>query len=177
MSSSSSNITTSQVNEGLPICRCRRRVVIRRSLTVKNPGRRFLGCVNFKKENGCNFFEWVDEETCPSGLEYAKIMQAKKEALEREVEDLTIAKQMVEQENEALICKLADLTETNAHLAATIEALNARIGATKSGQNGPTFVSKITVVLGLLVVTAFVIYVFVSSVKDTPKNKPLYLLP
>lgn len=37
----------------------------------------------FRKKNGCNFFVWKDPETCPRGLEYAKIMQPKKEALER----------------------------------------------------------------------------------------------
>lgn len=143
---------------------------------MKNPGRRFLGCVNYKKRNGCNFFEWVDDQTCPSGLEYAKIMQAKKEALDKEVEDLKIGKQMVEQENEALLCKLADLTEMNAQLLARNEALNAQIGGSKSTQNGPAFVWKIIiVVVGLLILILYVISVFVSSGRYSTKSRPLYL--
>ncbi|KAH7836147.1 hypothetical protein Vadar_033144 [Vaccinium darrowii] len=126
MSSSSSHVTNTQYNDGLPKCVCRERVVVRRSLTVANPGRRFIGCVNYKKKkNGCNFFEWVDEETCRSGLEYAKIMQAKRDALDRQVEDLKRGKEMLEQENEALLCKVAKLTELNVHLLGRNEALNA----------------------------------------------------
>ncbi|KAI8524730.1 hypothetical protein RHMOL_Rhmol13G0171500 [Rhododendron molle] len=86
MSSSSSYTTNLSQYDGDERCRCGRRVVMQTSLTVKNPGRRFLGCINYKKENGCNFFVWIDPQTCPRGLEYAKIMQAKKEELEKQVE-------------------------------------------------------------------------------------------
>lgn len=103
-------------------------------------------------------------------------MQAKKEALDKEVEDLKIGKQMVEQENEALLCKLADLTEMNAQLLARNEALNAQIGGSKSTQNGPAFVWKIIiVVVGLLILILYVISVFVSSGRYSTKSRPLYL--
>ncbi|KAI8553249.1 hypothetical protein RHMOL_Rhmol05G0001100 [Rhododendron molle] len=130
-SSSSTNINYSPYN-GDEKCECGRRAVMRPSLTVKNPGRRFLGCKNWKKRNGCNFFEWVDPETCPRGLEYAKIMQAKKEELERQ-------DKMVEEENEALFVKIADLTEMNVNLANTNEALRAQIGTRKTRQTGTRF--------------------------------------
>ncbi|KAI8553252.1 hypothetical protein RHMOL_Rhmol05G0001100 [Rhododendron molle] len=99
-----------------------------------------------KKRNGCNFFEWVDPETCPRGLEYAKIMQAKKEELERQVEELKMINEgletrnkMVEEENEALFVKIADLTEMNVNLANTNEALRAQIGTRKTRQTGTRF--------------------------------------
>ncbi|KAI8560889.1 hypothetical protein RHMOL_Rhmol04G0291100 [Rhododendron molle] len=176
-SSSSTNINYSPYN-GDEKCKCGRRAVMRPSLTVKNPRRRFLGCKNWKKRNGCNFFEWVDPETCPRGLEYAKIMQAKKEELVRQVEELKMINegletrnQMVEEENEALFVKIADLTEMNVNLANTNEALRAQIGTRKTRQIGTRFLNIIV----LVVVIVFVIGVLVSSVKHTPKKKTLYL--
>ncbi|KAG5542935.1 hypothetical protein RHGRI_015882 [Rhododendron griersonianum] len=138
---------------------------MRTSLTVKNPGRRFLGCMNYKEKNGCNFFVWIDPETCPRGLEYAKIMQAKKEELEK-------GRQMVEEENDALVVKLADLTEMNVNLTTTIEAVNAQIGARKTREIGPSYCRNIIVV----VVIVFVIGVLMSSVNHNyPKKNYLYL--
>ncbi|KAI8555370.1 hypothetical protein RHMOL_Rhmol05G0169700 [Rhododendron molle] len=179
MSSSSSYTTNLSQYDGNERCRCGRRVVMQTSLTVKNPGRRFLGCINYKKQNGCNFFVWIDPETCPRGLEYAKIMQAKKEELEKQVQGLKMkierlerGRQMVEEENDALVVKLADLTEMNVNLATTIEALNAQIGARKTRKIGPTYFRNIVVV----VVIVCVIGVLMSSVNhNTPKKKYLYL--
>lgn len=48
MSSSSTSTNFSQY-KGEERCECGRRVVMRTSLTVKNPGRRFLRCINYKK--------------------------------------------------------------------------------------------------------------------------------
>ncbi|KAG5542936.1 hypothetical protein RHGRI_015882 [Rhododendron griersonianum] len=152
---------------------------MRTSLTVKNPGRRFLGCMNYKEKNGCNFFVWIDPETCPRGLEYAKIMQAKKEELEKQVEVLKMknerlerGRQMVEEENDALVVKLADLTEMNVNLTTTIEAVNAQIGARKTREIGPSYCRNIIVV----VVIVFVIGVLMSSVNHNyPKKNYLYL--
>ncbi|KAG5515701.1 hypothetical protein RHGRI_036675 [Rhododendron griersonianum] len=154
MSSSSSYTTNLSQYDGDERCRCGRRVVMQTSLTVKNPGRRFLGCRNYKKENGCNFFVWIDPETCPRALEYAKIMQAKKEELEKQVEEFKMVierlergRQMVEEENDALVVKLADLTEMNVNLTTTIEALNAQIGARKTREIGPSYFRNIIVVM------------------------------
>ncbi|KAI8560872.1 hypothetical protein RHMOL_Rhmol04G0289500 [Rhododendron molle] len=179
MSSSSSYTTNLSQYDGDERCRCGRRVVMQTSLTVKNPGRRFLGCINYKKENGCNFFVWIDPQTCPRGLEYAKIMQAKKEELEKQVQELKLrterlerGRQMVEEENDALVVKLADLTEMNVNLTTTIEALNAHIGAMKTREIGPSYFRNIIVV----VVIVCVIGVLMSIVNhNTPKKKYLYL--
>ncbi|XP_058185832.1 uncharacterized protein LOC131303059 [Rhododendron vialii] len=45
--------------------------------TNANPGRRFLGCVNYEEENACNFFIWVDPPPCRRGLEYDRNLQNK----------------------------------------------------------------------------------------------------
>ncbi|KAG5562741.1 hypothetical protein RHGRI_005464 [Rhododendron griersonianum] len=180
MSSSSSSYTTNfSQYDGDERCRCGRRVVMQTSLTVKNPGRRFLGCTKYKEKNGCNFFVWINPETCPRGLEYAKIMQAKKEELEKQIEDLKMVterlergRNKVEEENDALVVKLAELTEMNVKLTTTIEALNAQIGARKTREIGPSYFRNIIVV----VVIVFVIGVLMSSVNhNTPKEKYLYL--
>ncbi|KAG5540676.1 hypothetical protein RHGRI_020789 [Rhododendron griersonianum] len=174
MSSSSTSTNFCQY-KGEERCECGRRVVMRTSLTVKNPGRRFLGCINYKKENDCNFFVWVDPETCPRGLEYAKIMQAKKDELERQVQELKMineglerGKQMVEEENDALVVKLADLTEMNINLRTMNEAKKTR-------EFGTCFSGKIIVVVVILFVIIYVIGVFVSTVNHSPKKSPLYL--
>ncbi|KAG5515271.1 hypothetical protein RHGRI_036345 [Rhododendron griersonianum] len=180
MSSSSSSYTTNfSQYDGDERCRCGRRVMMQTSLTVKNPERRFLGCTKYKEKNGCNFFVWIDPETCPRGLEYAKIMQVKKEELEKQVEDLKMVterlergRKKVEEENDALFVKLAELTEMNVKLTTTIEALNAQIGARKTREIGPNYFRNIIVV----VVIVFVIGVLMSSVNhNTPKEKYLYL--
>ncbi|KAI8539132.1 hypothetical protein RHMOL_Rhmol09G0157300 [Rhododendron molle] len=126
---------------------------------------------------------WIDQETCSRGLEYAKIMQAKKEALEGEVEELKMmigslerGKQIMEEENEALVVKMADLTEANVNLTASNEALRAQIEvwktqARKSRLFGPCLRGKIIVVVVLLSVIVFVIGVLVLSVNHTPKKK------
>ncbi|KAI8567588.1 hypothetical protein RHMOL_Rhmol02G0133500 [Rhododendron molle] len=130
---------------------------MRTSLTVKNPGRRFLGCLNYKKKNGCNFFVWVDPQTCERGLEYAKIMQAKKEELERGIQKL-------EKENDALFVKLAELTEINVTLA-------EQAGPRKTTNR----LRNLTMVL-VVVILVFVVCVLMSSVKHTHDKKPLYLV-
>ncbi|KAI8551998.1 hypothetical protein RHMOL_Rhmol06G0231000 [Rhododendron molle] len=106
-------------------------------------------------------------------------MQAKKEELEEQVQELKMiterlerGRQMVEEQNDALVVKLADLTEMNVKLTTTIEALNAQIGARKTREIGPSYVRNIIVV----VVIVFVIGVLMSSVNhNTPKEKYLYL--
>ncbi|KAI8555248.1 hypothetical protein RHMOL_Rhmol05G0160000 [Rhododendron molle] len=105
MSSSSSYTTNLSQYDGDERCRCGQRVVMQTSLTVKNPGRRFLGCINYK----------IDPETCPRGLEYAKVMQVKKEELDKQVQELKMRterlerrRQIVEEENDALVVKLAN---------------------------------------------------------------------
>ncbi|KAI8552021.1 hypothetical protein RHMOL_Rhmol06G0232400 [Rhododendron molle] len=115
-----------------------------------------------KQRNGCNFFVWIDPKTCSRGLEYAKIMQAKKEALEGEVEELKMkieslerGKQIMEEENEALVVKMADLTEANVSLQAQIEVWKTE--AKKSRLFRTCLRGKIIVVVVLLSIIVFVI--------------------
>ncbi|KAG5541348.1 hypothetical protein RHGRI_021249 [Rhododendron griersonianum] len=171
MSSSSSYTNNYLQHNGDERCNCGRKAVMRPSLTVKNPGRRFLGCVNYKKDNGCNFFVWVDPETCERGLEYAKIMQAKKEELERQIEGLKMMNnelgrgmQKLEKENDALFVKLAELTEINAKL----------VGQARPRKTTNRLTNLTTLVVVVIVV--FVVCVLMSSVKHTHGKKPLYLV-
>ncbi|KAI8535461.1 hypothetical protein RHMOL_Rhmol10G0176200 [Rhododendron molle] len=167
MSSSSSYTNNYLQHNGDERCDGRRKAVMRPSLTVKNPGRKFLGCVKYKKSDGCNFFIWVDPPTCERGLEYAKIMQGKKEELERQIEELKMmnkelgrGKQKLEEENDALFVKITELTEIIVKLAAQI---------------GPRKTTKMTTLVVLVVVIVFVVCVLLSSVKHTHGKKTLYL--
>ncbi|KAI8532787.1 hypothetical protein RHMOL_Rhmol11G0241600 [Rhododendron molle] len=171
MSSSSSYTNNYLQHNGDERCGCGRKAVMRTSLTVKNPGRRFLGCLNYKKKNGCNFFVWLDPQTCERGLEYAKIMQAKKEELERQIEDLKMMNnelgrgiQKLEKENDALFVKLAELTEINVKLA-------GQAGSRKKTNR----VTNLTMLV-VVVIVVFVVCVLMSSVKHTHGPKPLYLV-
>ncbi|KAI8544491.1 hypothetical protein RHMOL_Rhmol08G0301100 [Rhododendron molle] len=193
MSSSSSYTNNYLQHNGDERCNCGRTAVMRTSLTVKNPGRRFLGCLNYKvnylnvflsynfsfsnkmrsnysvqKRNGCNFFIWVDPQTCERGLEYAKIMQGKKEELERQIEDLKmmnkelgIEKQKLEEENDALVVKITELTEINVKLAS---------------QTGPRKTTNMMTVIVVVVVIVFVVCVLLSRAKRTHVKKHLYLV-
>ncbi|KAG5536789.1 hypothetical protein RHGRI_024276 [Rhododendron griersonianum] len=124
-----------------------------------------------QKDNGCNFFVWVDSETCERGLEYAKIMQAKKEELERQIEGLKMMNnelgrgmQKLEKENDALFVKLAELTEINAKL----------VGQARPRKTTNRLTNLTTLVVVVIVV--FVVCVLMSSVKHTHGKKPLYLV-
>ncbi|CAI8595112.1 unnamed protein product [Vicia faba] len=57
MSTSSSASRRRQVR-----CFCDLDSPITISRTTRNPGRRFNGCELYKGRNGCNFFNWYDEE-------------------------------------------------------------------------------------------------------------------
>ncbi|KAJ1429815.1 Zinc finger, GRF-type [Sesbania bispinosa] len=44
------------------VCRCGQDVLVLTSNSLKNPGRRFFRCPNWKTTHSCRFFQWVDEE-------------------------------------------------------------------------------------------------------------------
>ncbi|RAL46964.1 hypothetical protein DM860_016598 [Cuscuta australis] len=46
-------------------CRCREPVVWKTSWTDSNPGRRFVGCLNYGTPKFCQFMEWRDPEVHP----------------------------------------------------------------------------------------------------------------
>ncbi|KAL5577050.1 hypothetical protein UlMin_018749 [Ulmus minor] len=48
----------------VPNCFCGRNLRCFTSWTDSNPGRRFLGCPNFRGEVKCGFFRWYDPPIC-----------------------------------------------------------------------------------------------------------------
>ncbi|KAI8556063.1 hypothetical protein RHMOL_Rhmol05G0223600 [Rhododendron molle] len=115
MCSSSSYTSNYSRHNGDKRCGCGRKTTMRPSLIVKNSGRRFLGFVNYKiyqhAKEGWNMLR--------------SYKQKKKEELERQVEDLKMmneelgrGKQQLEEENDAMFMKIAELTEINVKLAA-----------------------------------------------------------
>ncbi|KAH7861564.1 hypothetical protein Vadar_027780 [Vaccinium darrowii] len=69
-------------------CGCGERAPLRTALIEPNVGRRFLGCVNYKAETGCNFFEWANLKPCPRGKEFGNWIVKKKIDLEKENDEL-----------------------------------------------------------------------------------------
>ncbi|KAJ1388546.1 Zinc finger, GRF-type [Sesbania bispinosa] len=43
-------------------CGCGESLLLFTSSSAKNPGRKFLRCPNWNKNNTCKFFAWLDEE-------------------------------------------------------------------------------------------------------------------
>ncbi|KAJ1400283.1 Zinc finger, GRF-type [Sesbania bispinosa] len=44
------------------LCGCGDEIVTLTTGSVKNPGRKFFRCPNWKNKGSCNFFQWLDEE-------------------------------------------------------------------------------------------------------------------
>ncbi|KAG5557386.1 hypothetical protein RHGRI_007593 [Rhododendron griersonianum] len=78
----SSSTTMSNARSSTPehfnvLCGCRLRAPLRTALTELNVGRRILGCVNYKDDNPCKFFDWVDPPTCERGKEFGNLIVKK----------------------------------------------------------------------------------------------------
>ncbi|KAG5548687.1 hypothetical protein RHGRI_014138 [Rhododendron griersonianum] len=97
MASSSSATTQYEY----PTCLCGNPAPLRRSKTIANPGRRFLGCANYEiKEKRCKYFYWVDPPTRENELE------PKNAELEHRLEDMEKKNQQLNKENKKLKKKL-----------------------------------------------------------------------
>ncbi|KAI8571748.1 hypothetical protein RHMOL_Rhmol01G0142800 [Rhododendron molle] len=113
----SSSTTMSNARSSTPehfnvLCGCGLRAPLRTALTEPNVGRRFLGCVNYKGDNPCKFFDWVDPPTCERGKEFGNLIVKKNMDLLKDVEDLH--KQII------------DLKKTETELKAEIRDLKQR---------------------------------------------------
>lgn len=83
-------------------CHCNKRARVRTAYTLKNYGRRFMGCADYTSNgsSGCNFFMWVDG-VFNSQAEHtiAKLVKQKKEL---EAINLKIEEKMKEKDEELL---------------------------------------------------------------------------
>ncbi|KAI8573007.1 hypothetical protein RHMOL_Rhmol01G0245500 [Rhododendron molle] len=88
-SSTATSYSTMNTEEQFDVqCGCGVKAPLRTALTNPNVGRRFLGCVNYKSDNGCKYFHWVDPPTCERGKEFGKWIVKKNMDLQKDVEDL-----------------------------------------------------------------------------------------
>ncbi|KAL2547593.1 GRF-type domain-containing protein [Forsythia ovata] len=53
------NDCANQVNEQT-MCMCGQIAAMRTAWTENNPGRRFLGCSYYGRQDACDYFKWVD---------------------------------------------------------------------------------------------------------------------
>ncbi|KAI8566008.1 hypothetical protein RHMOL_Rhmol02G0005800 [Rhododendron molle] len=97
-------------------CRCGEKAPLRTSKTNANPGRRFLGCVNYEENNACKFFIWVDPPTCPRGLVYGRQLQKKIKDLQEMEEDLRRLNEVAEKDKEKMMKKMDKLWKMNHEL-------------------------------------------------------------
>ncbi|KAE9465292.1 hypothetical protein C3L33_02804, partial [Rhododendron williamsianum] len=90
MSASSSSTPNSRSKlECNVLCGCGVRAPLRTTIAEPNVGRRFLGCVNYKKDDeACKFFDWVDPPTCERGKDFRNWMVKKNDDLQKENVDL-----------------------------------------------------------------------------------------
>ncbi|KAK1393838.1 GRF-type domain-containing protein [Heracleum sosnowskyi] len=68
-SAGSSSSLQSVKKEEHRLCLCGRRARVYTSWTLKNPGRRFYTCATPKEGEGCQFFQWFEEDFSPRALE------------------------------------------------------------------------------------------------------------
>ncbi|KAI8530850.1 hypothetical protein RHMOL_Rhmol11G0091000 [Rhododendron molle] len=88
-SSSATSSSTMNTQEQFNVqCGCRVKAPLRTTLTYPNVGRRFLGCVNYKSDNACKYFDWVDPPTCDRGKDFGNWIVKKNMDLQKDVEDL-----------------------------------------------------------------------------------------
>ncbi|KAG8363373.1 hypothetical protein BUALT_Bualt19G0015600 [Buddleja alternifolia] len=101
MSSSSSTSSS----PGLRLCYCKKTPCLQTSWTDDNPGRRFIGCENWKN-GGCNFFRWFDPPMCPRSMVV--------------IPELRREKSRVASENDQLRQKISSLLDEKMNLKRTI---------------------------------------------------------
>ncbi|KAJ1422913.1 Zinc finger, GRF-type [Sesbania bispinosa] len=53
---------SSSSNSGSKTCACGDTLLLLTSSSSKNPGRKFFRCPNWKKENSCDYFQWLDDQ-------------------------------------------------------------------------------------------------------------------
>nr|CAD1823597.1 unnamed protein product [Ananas comosus var. bracteatus] len=125
-SSSSSGCTAGQLNMDNPICFCGLKAPQRTSLTFDNPGRRFYGCINYKR-NGCGFFRWRDPEICERGKEYIIELLEQIGRLKKKVIALENEVSITAEDNYILSKKLTDVENSRKALREEMDRLIAKM--------------------------------------------------
>ncbi|XP_059431582.1 uncharacterized protein LOC132165097 [Corylus avellana] len=64
------------------LCFCERPTVVKTANTEKNFGRRFVSCENWKINQDCGFFEWLDPKMCSFGRKVVHRLHQRHEYLE-----------------------------------------------------------------------------------------------
>ncbi|XP_052726141.1 uncharacterized protein LOC108332844 [Vigna angularis] len=77
---------------GRQICHCGEAAVLRVAKTVKNEGKQFWGCPNYKRTRneelqGCNFFKWLNEDYVDDAASTIGRQRRKINSLEKCVRD------------------------------------------------------------------------------------------
>lgn len=154
-------------------CGCGKIAQLRRSWTTENPGRRFLGCANYKNHQACDYFKWVDPELCDNGREICAILRStiieKKEKLnylEREHDQLEAKHARLKQKYEAIQVE-------NAVLQAEKQDLQQRLANMQRRQYSAK--PRWRIVLAFMVLVAFISWWCSSSPEQKIKKKLLYL--
>ncbi|XP_058198398.1 uncharacterized protein LOC131313922 [Rhododendron vialii] len=106
MSSSSNSNPNLSPNE--QICFCGQRSPLRTSFTEENPGRRFVGCINYKTNCKCKFFDWIDPPTCTRGMDFGNHVIKMLRKVEAENAALKDKMQKIERENADLKTSISE---------------------------------------------------------------------
>ncbi|XP_020090336.1 uncharacterized protein LOC109711608 [Ananas comosus] len=125
-SSSSSSCTSGQLNVDNPVCFCGLKASQRTSLTFDNPGRRFYGCINYKR-NSCDFFRWRDPEICERGKEYIIELLEQIGHLKKKVIALENEISTTPEDNYTLRKKLTNIENSRMALREEMDRLIAKI--------------------------------------------------
>ncbi|KAH7858458.1 hypothetical protein Vadar_024084 [Vaccinium darrowii] len=108
-------------------CFCGERSPLRTSYTEENPGRRFLGCINYKTSRKCKHFEWVDPPMCVRGMDFGPSiikMVRKAEGKNAELKEQLVK---VGRENAELKRSAAEKEHEIEQLMNIVQKLNAEV--------------------------------------------------
>ncbi|XP_058189292.1 uncharacterized protein LOC131306878 [Rhododendron vialii] len=184
MSASSSNTLNSGSKLGRNVlCGCGVRAPLRTALTEPNVGRRFLGCVNYKKDDeGCKFFDWVDLPTCERGKDFGKWIVKKNDDLQKENVDLRAKIAELKEREEWFVMKMncmnRNLKEMEDGFALKMEQYkNKNVGLRKRLKDEVEYGKKLVNVLTAMVVLLLGIGIFVCLGGKGMLKKKMLALP
>ncbi|KAG5565385.1 hypothetical protein RHGRI_001325 [Rhododendron griersonianum] len=123
-SSSNSNLNMSPNQQ---FCLCGQRSPLKTSYKEENSGMRFIGCINYKTNGKCKFFDMVDPPTCTRGKDFGNHVIKLLRKAEGENAELKEKLQKFEKENAELKRYIVENEEEIESLMNLVQKLSGEV--------------------------------------------------
>ncbi|KAG8369200.1 hypothetical protein BUALT_Bualt15G0126400 [Buddleja alternifolia] len=110
-SSQRSNIRT--YPNGVAKCGCDQVPQVRTAWTKKNPGRKFIGCVNRNIPGGCDAFDWIEDEVCDKGMQIGRTLLTRLDEKEEKLKAIQAVNDTLKVNNKKMHEVIQKLTTSN----------------------------------------------------------------